>query len=352
MKLAEIIKKGRSKFPSFSPYMLAEAGVNHEGSMELAERLINEAAEGGAHGIKFQTYKAGYIASKDSPSYWDLKKEPTTSQFELFKKYDSFWKDEYEKLKVLCDKAGIEFFSTPFDVHSADFLNELMDVFKVSSSDLNNLPFIEKLCDYGKPILLSTGSSFNWEVERTVELVQSKGNAISIMHCVLNYPTPNENANLAMILDHINKFPELTVGYSDHTLPEDMEVSMIATCLGAEIIEKHFTHDKSLPGNDHYHAMDKEDLIHYFERLKRTKTLLGNPNKQPLPSEAKSRNNARRSLVAARNIANGKTIVAEDLTWKRPAHGINPADISLVVGKEALIDIEEDTVLKYSMFDI
>lgn len=351
MKLAEVIIKGRTKYPSFNPYILAEAGVNHEGSMDLAERLINEAAEGGAHGIKFQTYKAQYIASKDSPSYWDLSKEPTTSQFELFKKYDSFWKGEYEQLKTICDKVGIEFFSTPFDTHSAEFLDDLMDVFKVSSSDLNNLPFIERLCDYGKPILLSTGSSYNWEIERTLELIRSKGNAVSIMHCVLNYPTPDENANLAMILDHIQRFPDITIGYSDHTLPEDMEVSMMATLLGVEIIEKHFTHDKTLPGNDHYHAMDKEDLKHYFARLKRAQTLLGSPNKAPLPSEEKSRNNARRSLVAARNITKGATIQAEDLTWKRPAHGVNPADYALIVGQVANCDIEEDTVLKYHMFN-
>src|SRR5690606_26250193 len=153
------------------PYIIAEAGVNHEGSMELGKRLINEAAEGGAHAIKFQTYKANKIASKDSPSYWDRTKEPTASQFELFQKYDKFWKKEYEALKIECDKAGIEFMSTPFDVDSAAFLNDLMPVFKVSSSDLTNLPFIEILCGYNKPIILSTGASYLWEVQRAVEVI-------------------------------------------------------------------------------------------------------------------------------------------------------------------------------------
>src|SRR5688572_2067836 len=143
------------------PYIIAEAGVNHEGSMELAKRLIDEAKEGGADAIKFQTYKAETIASKDSPYYWDITKEPTRSQYELFKKYDKFWKGEYEQLKVHCDKAGIEFMSTPFDVEAADFLNELMPVFKISSSDITNLPFIEHQCKFGKPIILSTGSSFH-----------------------------------------------------------------------------------------------------------------------------------------------------------------------------------------------
>src|ERR1041385_866127 len=160
------------------PYIIAEAGVNHEGSMELAKRLIDEAAEGGADAIKFQTYKADTIASKDSPYYWDITKEPTRSQHELFKKYDKFWKKEYEELKMYCDKAGIEFMSTPFDVEAADFLNELMPVFKISSSDITNLPFIEHQCRFGKPVILSTGSSYIWEVEQALETIAKHGNKV------------------------------------------------------------------------------------------------------------------------------------------------------------------------------
>ena len=154
------------------PYIIAEAGVNHEGDMELAKRLIDEAKEGGADAIKFQTYKAETIASRDSPSYWDLTKEPTDSQFKLFKKYDKFWKKEYETLKLHCDQVGIEFLSTPFDVESARFLNDLMKVFKISSSDLNNKPFIEFLCGFGKPILLSTGAAYLWEIEQAVGWIE------------------------------------------------------------------------------------------------------------------------------------------------------------------------------------
>ena len=134
------------------PYIIAEAGVNHEGDMNAARRLIDEAVEGGAHAIKFQTYKANTIASKDSPTYWDITKEPTESQYKLFQQYDKFWKEEYEQLKICCDQAGIEFMSTPFDVESAKFLNDMMDVFKISSSDITNKPFIEFICDFGKPI--------------------------------------------------------------------------------------------------------------------------------------------------------------------------------------------------------
>lgn len=333
------------------PYIIAEAGVNHEGSMELAKRLIDEAAEGGAHAIKFQTYKAETIASKDSPYYWDITKEPTRSQFELFKKYDTFWKHEYEALARHCETAGIEFMSTPFDVESAKFLNDLMPVFKISSSDITNLPFIEFMCGFGKPIILSTGASFAWEVTEAVEVIEKFGVRLCLMHCVLNYPTPDANANLGMIKDLIRRFPDHVPGYSDHTLPNDMEVLKMATLLGAAVIEKHFTHDKTLPGNDHYHAMDKEDLKRFNTIIDRTFGLLGSFTLTALPDEEKARQNARRSLVAARNIAAGKTIERDDLTWKRPAHGISPRNINTVIGKKALHAIAEDTILQWNDLD-
>ncbi len=327
------------------PYLIAEAGVNHEGSLDLAKRLIDEAAEGGAHAIKFQSYKADTIASKDSPSYWDLTKEPTTSQHELFKKYDSFWKKEYEELARYCETAGIEFMSTPFDVESADFLNEMMSVYKISSSDITNLPFIEYMCKFNKPIILSTGAAYLWEVQQAVEAIEKHGNTLCLMHCVLNYPTLDENANLGMILDLIKNFPNHVPGYSDHTLPNEMEVLKTATLLGATVLEKHFTHDKTLPGNDHYHAMDKEDMKVFWKKMDETINTLGSFKLSALESEKKSRQNARRSLVALRDIPQGKTIEREDLTWKRPAKGISPKDIHEVIGRTAANDIAEDDIM-------
>lgn len=333
------------------PYIIAEAGVNHEGEMDLAKRLIDEAKEGGAHAIKFQTYKADTIASKNSPSYWDTTKEKTTSQFELFKKYDKFWKSEYEKLKTYCDQQDIEFLSTPFDVESAKFLNDLMSVFKISSSDITNLPFIEILCSYKKPIILSTGASYLWEIQQAVELIENHNVPLCLMHCILNYPTPDENANLGMIKDLIKKFPNSIPGYSDHTLPKEMETLKIANLLGAIVLEKHFTHDKTLPGNDHYHAMDKEDLKLFNNKINATYQLIGDQEKRPLFSENKSRENARRSLISLKNISKGEKIIKEHLTWKRPALGISPREIDLLIGKTATVDIEEDTVLHWNMFD-
>ncbi len=331
------------------PYIIAEAGVNHEGSMDLAKRLIDEAAEGGAQAIKFQTYKADTIASKDSPYYWDITKEPTRSQHELFQKYDKFWKGEYEELAKYCEQAGIAFMSTAFDVASADFLNDLQDVFKISSSDLTNLPFIEYQCQFGKPIILSTGASYHWEIQQAVEAIEKHGNTLCLMHCVLNYPTPDENANLGMIQGLKRHFPQVVPGYSDHTLPGEMDILIRSILLGAVVIEKHFTHDKTLPGNDHYHAMDKEDLKNFWAKWEEVKTSLGTYALTALADEEPARRNARRSLVAARAIAAGAVITHEDLTWKRPASGISPKDIDVVVGQKAARAIAEDEVMKWPM---
>lgn len=333
------------------PYIIAEAGVNHEGSMEIARRLIDEAAEGGADAIKFQTYKAETLASKDSPAYWDTSQEPTKSQFELFSKHDKFWKAEMVALKKHCDSVGIEFLSTPFDIESADFLNDLMDVYKISSSDLTNKPFIEHVCSKNKPIILSTGASTLWEIQEAVSWIQANGNKLALLHCVLNYPTPDKNANLGRILGLKKSFPEFLIGYSDHTLPGDMHNCEVAALLGSVIIEKHFTHDKTLPGNDHYHAMDKNDLILMNNRFDKMLELVGNTTVETYSYEQKSRDNARRSLVARRKIPKGHVITHKDLTFKRPAYGISPSKIDSLIGLKAIRELEEDTVLRWNMFD-
>lgn len=352
MKIIELFKTiNPYEKKLYKPYVIAEIGVNYEGSMELAKRLVDEAKEGGADAVKFQTYKADTIASKDSPAYWDTNKEPTQSQHELFLKHQGFWKDEMQELKNYCDEVGIEFMSTPFDIESATFLNEMMDVFKISSSDLTNKPFVEYICSFNKPIILSTGASSLSEITEAVEWIEEAGNPpLSLLHCVLNYPTPDENANLGMMLDLKDKFPDKILGYSDHTLPKDMKVCEMATMLGAVIIEKHFTHDKTLQGNDHYHAMDKEDLKLFRSNLKRVFSILGDFKVKALADEAMSRREARRSLVASKEIPQGKVIEKEDLTFKRPAHGVSPKFIDEVVGKVATTDIKDDDVIKWNMF--
>jgi len=333
------------------PYIIAEAGVNHEGSLDIAKRLIDEACEAGADAIKFQTYKAATLASKNSPSYWNTDKESSTNQFDLFSKYDKFWKKEFEQLKIYCDNVGIEFMSTPFDMEAARFLNDLMSVFKISSSDITNKPFIEYICNFNKPIILSTGASYMNEIIEAVSWIKNNGNPLSLMHCILNYPTKNENANLGMILELKERFPEYLIGYSDHTIPDDMKVLEIAFILGAIMLEKHFTHDKTLPGNDHYHAMDKNDLINFKHNIIKTIDIIGSYKKEPLISEEPARLNARRSLVASTDIPAGKIINHDDLTWKRPATGISPRSIDQIIGKKTINNILEDTILQWNDFN-
>lgn len=352
MKFREVFYPGKTCIEEITmPFIIAEAGVNHEGNIEVAKRMIDKAREGGADAIKFQTYKAGTLASKNSPAYWDMTKEPTDSQYKLFQKYDKFWKKEFEQLKLHCEKAGIEFLSTPFDKESANFLNDLMDVFKISSSDITNKPFIQQIAAFKKPILLSTGASYMYEVEEAVEWIEDYHVPLALLHCILNYPTADENANLGMIQALKKKFPDYIIGYSDHTLPKEMKVLEVATLLGAKIIEKHFTLDKSLPGNDHYHAMDYLDLIQFKKNLGEIFTYVGGQKKTVLTAEDISRKNARRSLIAKITIPTGKVIDHNDLTWKRPAFGISPKHIDDLIGKIANKNIAQDEILQWNMFD-
>ena len=352
MKLIDFMNSINPYEPKlYKPFIIAEAGVNHEGSMQIAKRLIEEACEGGADAIKFQTYKANTIASKNSPAYWDTTKEPISSQYELFCKHDKFWKKEMDELKSHCDKVGIEFLSTPFDIESAKFLNDLMDVFKISSSDITNKPFIEFICNFKKPIILSTGASFLYEIQESVSWIERAGNTLALLHCVLNYPTPDENANLGMIFGLKRAFPDKIIGYSDHTLPKDMQICKNAILLGATIIEKHFTHDKTLTGNDHYHAMDKNDLTKFKKDIEETFKILGKFEVSALDDEKLARDNARRSLVASKDIKKGDIIKRDDLTFKRPASGISPKFIDNIVGRRAFCNISEDDILKWNMVE-
>ncbi len=333
------------------PYLIAEAGVNHECNLGVARKMIVQAAQAGAHAIKFQTYKAGTLASINSPAYWDLEKEGTRSQYQLFKKYDKFWKKEFEKLKHWCDEENIEFLSTPFDLESAKFLNDLMEVFKISSSDITNKPFIQYLGSLGKPVILSTGASDVEEIREAVSWLEEKRVPVALLHCVLNYPTRNKDANLLMISGLKKEFPEHIIGYSDHTEPGDMDTLLTATLLGATIIEKHFTHDKTLPGNDHYHAMDQNDLFRFWERIEEVRPLLGSEHKHSLTSEASARLNARRSLVARQAIPVNSQINESQLTWKRPGDGISPKDIDHVVGRRTATAINADDLIFWDMLE-
>lgn len=341
------------------PFLIAEIGVNFydiakkEGisDMDAAKLMIDEAKKCGVDAVKFQSYKAETIASRNSPAYWDLSEEPTTSQFELFKKFDKFGAEEYKELADYCQSVGIMFLSTPFDFASVDYLDEFMRVYKISSSDLTNIPFIKYIASKNKPILLSTGASTLAEIKQAVDAIEEVSTVdIAIMHCVLSYPTSYEDANLLMIKDLEEYFPDYEIGYSDHTKPdENMAVLTTAYNYGATILEKHFTLDKTLQGNDHYHAMDPQDVAKFRDNVRFLAQINGMKNKQPLICESSARKEARRSIVASRDIKKGEEISDEDLTFKRPGTGIYPSRIDEVIGKVAKEDIPEDTLLDFDM---
>ena len=341
------------------PYVIAEAGVNFYDTAKLrgvtpleeAMHYVDKAKEAGIDAIKFQSYKANTIASKNSPAYWDTTKETTQSQYELFTKFDSFGEEEYRALYEHCKKVGIDFMSTPFDYASADYLDDMVDIYKISSSDLSNLPFITHIAKKGKPIYLSVGASYLSEVEQAVRTIRETGNnQIALLHCVLSYPCKNEDANLRIISTLKRIFPDITIGYSDHTLPDDtMTILTTAYLLGAEIIEKHFTLDKSLPGNDHYHAGDPEDFRKAISNFRLVNTVLGQSEKTVLPCELIPRREARRSLVLTRDMKKGEVITETDLIAKRPGTGISPTYQNIVIDRALLQDCPEDTVLTWDM---
>ena len=333
---------------SSSPYIIAEIGVNHEGSISSAKKLILNAKKGGADAAKFQTYKAHLITSKYAPSYWDTNKEKIKNQFELFQKYDKFEEKQYSELYRYCKKINIEFISTPFDHKSVDMLDKYVNFFKVSSSDITNFPLLKKISTKKKPILISTGASSLKEIEEAITyLNKKKCKNIAIMHCILNYPTKDQDANLNMIKSLKKNFPNNIIGYSDHTLPcSEMKVVTTAYILGAKIIEKHFTINKKLQGNDHYHSMDLNDLKNLRKRIKNIDITIGNSEKKYLSSEIKSRKFARRSVIAKNFIEKNKIIKKTDLICKRPGTGINPKYFNKVIGRRAAKDLKIDHIIK------
>lgn len=341
------------------PYIIAEAGVNFYDTaktrgvtpLEEAMHYVDEVKRAGIDAIKFQSYKAGTIVSKNSPAYWDTTQEPTKTQYELFCKYDHFGEEDYRRLCEYCHEVGVDFLSTPFDYVSADYLEELVDIYKISSSDLSNLPFVRYIAAKKKPIYLSVGASYLSEVEQAVRAAREAGcPEICLLHCVLSYPCRYEDANLNVIKTLKRIFPELKIGYSDHTLPDEtMTVLTTACLLGAEIIEKHFTLDKTLPGNDHYHAGSPDDFRRAIENFRLIDAISGREEKTVFPCEVIPRREARRSLVLTRDMKQGETLRTDDLAAKRPGTGISPAMQDIVLGRKLLADQPEDTVLTWDM---
>lgn len=336
--------------------LIAEIGVNYYdiardmgiSNLDAAKLMCSKAKEAGIHAVKFQTYKAETLAAHNSPAYWDLSEESTVNQRELFHKYDSFGYEEYKEIKHHCDRIGIEFLSTAFDYEAADYLDELMNIYKISSSDITNIPFVEYQAKKNKPILLSTGASNKDEIDAAIAAIRKYNEMpIVLMHCVLEYPTPHEHANLAKIRALKREYPNFIIGYSDHTkMDQSCDVQKTAVALGARVIEKHYTLNKSLPGNDHYHAMDSEDAVCILKNVRKIEELMGSDNIVCIESEQIARKNARRSIVSKCEIPKGTTINADMLTAKRPGTGISPVKEYELVGRKSLVDIAEDEIIQ------
>lgn len=341
------------------PYLIAEMGVNFYDTakqknitpIEAAKLYIDEAAKAGIDCAKFQTYKAKTIVSKNSPAYWDTTKESTKTQYELFLKYDSFGEKEYKELCKYTHSKGMDFTSTPFDYESADYLYDMVDFYKISSSDLSNIPFIKHIGKKGKPVVISVGASYLSEVDEAIRALKEVGcEDITILHCVLSYPTNPLNANLKIIETLKKDFPDVKVGFSDHVAPDGTMMTLaVAYMLGAEVIEKHFTLDKSLQGNDHYHSGDPSDFKKAIDNFKWIDMVLGNPEKTVLECEMIPRREARRSLVLTRDMKKGEVIKESDLMPKRPGTGISPKFADIVIGREIKKDLKEDEILQWDM---
>ena len=322
--------------------IIAEAGVNHNGSLAMAKQLAGVAKAAGADIVKFQTAKPELVISRfaEKAEYQKAETGEAESQLEMCKRIHLTF-DEHAQLKEYCDSIGIAYLSTPFDLDSIDFLQQLgTPMWKVPSGEITNLPYLEKIAATKKPVILSTGMSMISEIEDALTILEDGGaGPITLLHCNTEYPTPIEDANLLAMQDLREQFG-LPVGYSDHTA--GIEADIAAAALGAVVIEKHFTLDKALPGPDHKASLSPEELTAMVAAVRKTGLALGDGRKHVTESEAKNKPIARKSILAKRDIKKGETFTPENLTVKRPGDGISPMRWYDVLGKTAKRDFAED----------
>jgi len=330
-------------------FIIAEAGVNHNGSLDLAKKMIDVAVEAGADAVKFQTFKAERVVSRYAQKA-EYQKETTTageSQLEMIKKLE-LDPAAYQELMAYCARENIRFLSTPFDLESIDLLNELgLDIFKIPSGEITNLPYLRKIGALKKEIILSTGMADLGEIEDALDVLTGAGTKlkdITVLHCNTEYPTPMQDVNLKAMQTIKFAFPGIHIGYSDHTL--GIEVPIVAVAMGATIIEKHFTLDKNMTGPDHKASLEPDELKAMVHAIRNIEKALGSSIKKPSPSELKNMRIARKSIVAACDIGKGELFTEENLTVKRPGTGISPMRWDEVIGKVAKMDYNIDDPIK------
>jgi len=332
-----------------SCFIIAEAGVNHNGDIKLAKKLIDVAKEAGVDAVKFQTFKAENVVSKNAgmAEYQKKNIRKTETQLEMIKKFELTYKD-FRELKKYCDRKKIIFLSTPHSDDAIDFLESLVPTFKIGSGDLTNLPFLEKIAQKKKPIILSTGMSDLNEIEEALKTIRKiSKKKISLLHCTTNYPCPIEEVNLRAMITLKEKFEKkfapLEIGYSDHT--EGITVSIAAVAMGAGILEKHFTLDKNLPGPDHRASLEPQELKEMVKAIRDAEKALGSAIKRPTVNEEKIKKIARKSIIARIDIPRGTKITKDMLVIKRPGNGIEPKYINKVINKKTKKNIKRDELI-------
>lgn len=327
-------------------FVIAEAGVNHNGSMETAKRMIDAAADAGADAVKFQTFRADSLVRKDAQKAAYQQKnaaDKQESQYEMLKKLE-LTETMHRELMEHCRARGIMFLSTPFDIESIRMLVDYgIDILKVPSGEVTNYPYLREIGRTGKPVILSTGMCWLEEVREAVRILQESGSGgITLLHCNTEYPTPMEDVNLRAMCTMREKL-HLPAGYSDHT--KGIEVPVAAAALGAVVIEKHFTLDRGMEGPDHKASLEPEELKEMVRAVRNIEAALGDGIKKPSPSELKNRDVARKSIVAKREIRKGEVFTEENLTAKRPGSGISPVRWADVVGLTADRDYAQDDMI-------
>lgn len=327
-------------------FIIAEAGVNHNGSIELAKQLIDKASEAGADAVKFQSFKAEKLVTKNAKKaeYQQITTSNKESQFEMIKKLEL----DYERHRELIDYShskNIVFLSSPFDIESIELLNKLgLEIFKIPSGEITNLPYLRKIGSLKKKVILSTGMSTLGDIEKALEILRSGGTTeITVLHCNTEYPTPMEDVNL-LAMKTIKDAFKVEVGYSDHTL--GIEVPIAAVTLGAAVIEKHFTLDKAMEGPDHKASLEPEEFKEMVRCIKNIEQALGDGVKKLTDSESKNINIARKSIVAGRKIKKGEILREDNLAVKRPGDGIHPMRWDEILGREAKRDFLEDELIE------
>ncbi len=330
-------------------FIIAEAGVNHNGDIKLAFKLVDAAAEAGADAVKFQSFKASALVTKNAvkAEYQKKRTGAQESQLEMIKRLE-LSADEQRELFAYCRSKKIQFLSSAFDQESAQFLNALgLEIFKIPSGEITNLPYLRMIGGFGKQVLLSTGMSTLGEVEAAVEILTQAGTereAITLLHCTSEYPAPFGEVNLQAMLTLKESF-KLKVGYSDHT--KGIEIPVAAAALGAQVIEKHFTLSNAMEGPDHKASLEPQELQKMVTAIRHVQEALGDGIKRPSPAELKNREVVRKSIVAKRAIKAGEAFSAENIAVKRPGGGLSPMRWDETLGRRAPRDFSEDELVEW-----